>query len=104
MLGLFTPDDADLPTLFLRPSSELSARREAWNQVKIAAFRHASALHHARTGRPAIAPADEEAMLEGLLGCYWSGCLRLGANQLPHETCPRQGSTMRLPMSIVTRF
>lgn len=72
VLALFTPDGADLPTPLLRPSADLSPRRETWIRAKIAAFRHASALHHARTGRPAIEPVDEGAMLEGLLGCYWA--------------------------------
>lgn len=76
VLALFTSDDEDLPTPLLQPGTSLSPRREAWIRAKLAAFRHVSALRHARTGRPAIAAEDEEAMLEGLLGCYWAKWVR----------------------------
>ena len=57
---------------------------ESWLHATVAAWRHRSALHLKRTGKPLIAPADEEPTPDGIVGRYWLE----RAGRMPPDTRP----------------
>lgn len=73
MLPLFAPENQHHHvTPMLSQDFVPSPRREAWIRAKLAAFRHASALHQMRSGHPAITADEHEATLQALLGSHWA--------------------------------
>jgi hypothetical protein len=81
---LFTPGKDAITTPLLGYDFTDTPRRRAWITATLTSFRHASALHLQRTGRPAIDEEQQGSMLDALIGRCWADTLRAEHASLGH--------------------